>query len=59
MQLDCEQSLFLSDIEREARVSGNRARSASEREMGRAEVSHEVRKIRKKEGLLAVYYAVV
>ena len=31
VSLDCEQSLFLSDNEREARESGNRARSASER----------------------------
>ena len=41
--LDCEQSLFLSlSIAKQARESGNRARSASEREMGRAEVSHQL-----------------
>ena len=40
--VDCEQSLFLSDSEREARESGKRVQSACERAgMGRAEVRHE------------------
>ena len=33
-KIDCEQSLFLSDGEREARETGNRAQSASERKRG-------------------------